>query len=203
MQQRCALVDRRSRHIDGFGLHGEYSRGCGHHRSPGDRGRTSPGGRTGTEILRTAAVTLTGTAVDFCPLNTPPPVLPLLAVFVIGDVQPHAVGDDVNFWGAQWWKNNIMSGFVGPGASRASFKGFATSAELRCGGSWQSRPGNSSNPPATIATDIAVVVTSTVVKSGRDISGDIKQIVVVHQDGGYGPNPGHRGNGQVTSIVCP
>ena len=96
-----------------------------------------------------------------------------------------------------------MSGLVGPGASRASFKGFATSAELRCGGSWQSRPGNSSNPPATIAADIAVVVTSTVVKSGPDIRGDIKQIVVVHHDGGYGPNPGHRGNGQVTSIVCP
>ena len=31
----------------------------------------------------------------------------------------------------------------------------------------------------------------------------IKQIVVVHQDGGYGPNPGHAGNGRVTSIVCP
>ena len=160
-------------------------------------------GGTGTDVFRTGAVTLTNTAVNFCPTNTPPPVPPLLPVFVIGDVEPHAVGNNVNFWGAQWWKSNIMSGLIGPGASRASFKGFATSAELLCGGFWQSRPGNSPPPPNTIAADIAVVVTSTVVKDGPNLSGDIKQIVVVHQDGGYGPNPGHAGNGRVTSIVCP
>jgi Ice-binding-like len=160
-------------------------------------------GGTGTTTTPTGAVTLTGTEVDFCPTNTPPPVPPLLPVFVIGDVEPHAVGNVVNFWGAQWWKNNIMSGLTSPGASRASFKGFATSAPLLCGGVWQSRPGNSSDPPATIAPDIAVVVTSTVIKDGATLSGDIKQIVIVHQDGGYGPNPGHAGNGLVTSIVCP
>ena len=123
-------------------------------------------------------------------------------MFVIGDLEPHAVGNVVNFWGAQWWKNNIMSGLTTPGASRASFKGFATRAELQCGGRWESRPGNSPPPPATIAADIAVVVTSNVVKDGPNLSGNIKQIVVVHQDGGYGPNPGHAGNGPVTSIVC-
>ena len=159
-------------------------------------------GGTGTTVLRTGAVTLTNTVVDFCPGNAPPPP-PLLPVFVIGDVEPHAVGNVVNFWGAQWWKNNIMSGFVGPGASRASFKGFATRAALLCGGVWESLPGNSPPPPATIPADIAVVVTSTVVKNGPNLSGDIKQIVVVHQDGNYGPNPGHAGNGRVTSIVCP
>jgi hypothetical protein len=159
-------------------------------------------GGTGTTSPRTGAVTLTNTVIDFCPTNTPPPVPPLLPVFVIGDVEPHAVGNVVNFWGAQWWKNNIMSGFVGPGASRASFKGFATRAQLVCGGAWESLPGNSSNPPSTIAADIAVVVTSTVVKDGPKLSGNIKQIVVVHQDGGYGPNPGHAGNGRVSSIVC-
>jgi hypothetical protein len=158
-------------------------------------------GGTGTDSNRTGAVTLTGTVIDFCTADTPqgPPVLP---VFVIGDVEPHAVGNTVNFWGAQWWKNNVMSGLTSPGASRASFKGFATRATLLCGGAWESRPGNSSDPPATIAPDIAVVVTSTVVKDGPNLSGNIKQIVVVHQDGGYGPNPGHAGNGQVTSIVC-
>jgi hypothetical protein len=160
-------------------------------------------GGTGTTTNRTGAVTLTGTAVDFCGTTSSPPVPPLIPVFVIGDVEPHAVGNVVNFWGAQWWKNNIMSGFVGPGASRASFKGFATRSTLLCGGTWESRPGNSPPPPATIPADIAVVVTSTVVKDGPDLSGDIKQIVVVHQDGGYGPNPGHAGNGRVTSIVCP
>ena len=160
-------------------------------------------GGTGTASQPTGAVTLTGTVIDFCTANTPSPGPPLLPVFVIGDVEPHAVGNDVNFWGAQWWKNNIMSGTVSPGASRASFKGFATLADLRCGGFWESLPGNSSRPPDTIAADIAVVVTSTVVKNGPNLSGDITQIVVVHQDGGYGPNPGHAGNGRVTSIVCP
>ncbi len=151
---------------------------------------------------RTGAVTLTGTVVDFCPTNAPPPVPPLVPVFVIGDVEPHAVGNVVNFWGAQWWKNNFMSGIVGPGASRASFKGFATRAELVCGGFWESLPGNSPPPPASIAAEIAVVVTSTVIKSGPNLRGNIAQIVVVSQDGGYGPNPGHAGNGLVTSVVC-
>ena len=159
-------------------------------------------GGIGDPSLRTGAVTLNNTVVDFCPTNTPPPQPPLLGVFVIGDVEPHAVGNDVNFWGAQWWKNNIMSGVTRPGNSRASFKGFAR-ANLVCGGVWESRPGNSPPPPATIPMDIAVVVTSTVVKDGPNLSGDIKQIVVVHQDGGYGPNPGHAGNGRVISIVCP
>lgn len=159
-------------------------------------------GGTGTTALRTGAVTLTGAVVDFCPTNAPPPVPPLVPVFVIGDVEPHAVGNVVNFWGAQWWKNNTMSGIVSPGASRASFKGFATRAELVCGGFWESLPGNSPPPPATIPAEIAVVVTSTVVKTGPNLGGNIAQIVVVSQDGGYGPNPGHAGNGLVTSVVC-
>lgn len=159
-------------------------------------------GGIGTTTLRTGAVTLTGTTIDFCGTSTSPPQPPLLPVFVIGDVEPHAVGSVVNFWGAQWWKNNIMSGVVIPGASRASFKGYATSAQLLCGGTWESRPGNSAPPPATIPANIAVVVTSTVVKNGPNLSGNIRQIVVVHQDGGYGPNPGHDGNGPVASIVC-
>jgi hypothetical protein len=140
--------------------------------------------------------------VDFCytvtytPFTPPPQV----ALFVIGDVEAHALGDNVNFWGAQWWKNNDMSGFVANGV--ASFKGYADLSDNVCGGTWTSRPGNSSNPPATIGTDVAIIVTSTVNKAGPNISGDIRQIVIVHQDGGYGPNPGHRGNGPVTSIVC-
>jgi hypothetical protein len=121
-------------------------------------------------------------------------------LFVIGDVEPHGIGDVVNFWGAQWWKNNDMSGFVSNGV--ASFKGFATQADNFCGGTWQSRPGNSSNPPATIPDFVAIIVTDTVVKNGPNISGNIKEIVIVQHDGNYGPNPGHRGGGPVTTIVC-
>lgn len=124
-----------------------------------------------------------------------------LPLFVIGDVEPHAVGDVVNFWGAQWHKNNFMSGFVSKGV--ASFKGYASNAQDFCGGKWESRPGNSSKPPATIPAEVAVIVTDTLLKNGPNISGTIKQIVLVRHDRKYGPNPGHRGSGPVTEILCP
>ena len=123
-----------------------------------------------------------------------------IAVFVIGDTEANDIGATVNFWGAQWWKNNQMSGVVGDGVAR--FKGYATTSDNICGGTWQSRPGNSYDPPDTLDGDIAVIETSTVIKDGAAISGDIKRIVMVHQDGGYGPNPGHDGNGVVTTVVC-
>ena len=149
-----------------------------------------------TACLNPAGLDFTGT-VSFTPGAPPHPV----ALFVIGDAEAHNIGSSVNFWGSQWWKNNKMSGVVSSGV--ASFKGYATMSDNACGGTWQSLPGNSSNPPDMIASDVAIIVTSQVIKSGSNISGDIKQIVMVHQDGGYGPNPGHAGNGRVTSIVCP
>ena len=39
-------------------------------------------------------------------------------------------------------------------------------------------------------------------KDGPEISGTVKQIVIVHSDGGYGPASGHRGNGTVTRVFC-
>ncbi len=123
-------------------------------------------------------------------------------MFVIGDAELHRAGlDTVNFWGSQWWKNNVMSGAVSNGV--ASFKGYASDSDSFCGGMWETRPGNSSNPPDTIPDDVLIIVTDTVNKDGPDITGDIKQILVVHSDGGYGPNPGHRGNGLVTAVLCP
>jgi len=106
----------------------------------------------------------------------------------------------VNFWGSQWWKNNPMTQFHDNGWP--SFKGYATTADNFCGGTWTSRVGNSPPPPATISDDINVIVTSNVWKDGPDIRGNIKQIIVVHQDGGYGPNPGHDGNGPVVNVLC-
>ena len=100
----------------------------------------------------------------------------------------------VNFWGAQWWKNNQMSGFVSNGV--ASFKGFATQAEQLL---WR----HVAEPPGQqLESAVAIIVTDTVVKNGPNISGNIKEIVIVQHDGNYGPNPGHRGGGPVTTIVC-
>jgi hypothetical protein len=122
-----------------------------------------------------------------------PATVPL---FVIGDVEPHAIGNSVNFWGAQWWKNNFMSGFVSHGV--ASFKGYANKADDFCGGEWQTRPGNSSGPPPTIPNPAAIIVTDTVVKQGPNIGGNIKEILLVSR---YGPKPGHRSTGIVPTIV--
>ena len=128
---------------------------------------------------------------------TPPIPIPL---FVIGDEEAHGIGDVVNFWGAQWWKNNQMTGQTDPGYQ--SFKGFASSANNFCGGVWSTQPGNSSDPPATIPADVAIIVTTKVLKNGNLISGDIKQIVLVHHDGNYDDNPGHAGGGPVTTVLC-
>lgn len=110
------------------------------------------------------------------------------------------MGAVVNFWGAQWWQNNFMSGFVDTGV--ASFKGYASSADNFCGGTWKSRVGNSPPPPAVIGQPVTIIVTSTITKHGPDIEGNIVKILTVTHDGKYGPNPGHRGSGPVTEVLC-
>ncbi len=131
---------------------------------------------------------------------TPAPPPPAIPLFVIGDVEPHGVGAVVNFWGAQWWKNNPTS--ITPDNGWQSFKGFAPIAGT-CGQTWSSGPGNSDPPPAPpLSSDIAIIVTNTVTKSGNTLGGNIVQIVIVHQDGNYSDNPGHAGGGTVTSVVC-
>jgi hypothetical protein len=124
----------------------------------------------------------------------------LFTSFVIGDLDA-VVGNHVTFWSAQWWKKNHLS----KGGSPASFKGFADSPNPNpptCGGTWQSDPGNSSDPPPSVAADITVIVSSLVTKSGPVTSGDVPMMVIVHTDPGYGPAPGHEGTGTVTAVVC-
>ena len=135
------------------------------------------------------------------PTATPTPTpTPIVTGFVIGDLDA-VVGNHVTFWGAQWWKLNHLSG----GPAPASFKGFANSPNPNppaCGGTWQSDPGNSSGPPESVPADITVIVSSLITKSGPIISGDVPEMVIVHTDPGYSPNPGHEGTGTVTAVVC-
>jgi hypothetical protein len=117
-------------------------------------------------------------------------------MFVIGD-QSADVGSVV-FWGAQWWKDNGLSGGLAP----ASFKGFADTATEACGEPWTTRPGNSSFPPATAEGVMPMVVSTLVTKSGPVIAGDVEKVVLVDVNPGYEPNPGHYGTGTVVGVVC-
>jgi hypothetical protein len=108
----------------------------------------------------------------------------------------------VEFWGAQWAKNNHPSGGAAPNA----FKGFAdftTTTPPACGTTWSTRPGNSSKPPAApLPTDMVIIVSSKVTQRGSTITGNIVHLVVVKVTPGYAPNPGHAGTGRVEGVVC-
>jgi len=47
--------------------------------------------------------------VDFSGTVSYTPAARPVALFVIGDVEAHNIGANVNFWGAQWWKNNTIA----------------------------------------------------------------------------------------------
>jgi PKD domain len=119
--------------------------------------------------------------------------------FVIGDGNS-AVGTDVTFWGAQWWKLNTLS----PGTAPASFKGFALEPSTpSCGTNWTTGPGNSPPPPAgPLPSFMGVIVSSSISKSGSEISGDTVHMVVVQTNPGYSNNPGHPGTGTVVAQIC-
>jgi hypothetical protein len=118
------------------------------------------------------------------------------STFVVGDKS--ATGA-VTFWGAQWSKLNRVSG----GAAPDAFKGFALVAPATCGASWTTGPGNSPDPPAgTLPAYMAVLVTSSVTKSGSTISGTTAHVVIVKTDPAYKNDPGHAGTGTVVATVC-
>jgi len=124
--------------------------------------------------------------------------------FAIGDKEnkPNA---SVNFWGAQWAKNNPVSS----GTVVSAFKGFVAMPKApSCGAIWTTSPGNSTPPPmGSLPTYMGVIVTSRYAKSGSLISGDTFHIVIVNTtnsgyDPGIDPNPGHPGTGKVVATVC-
>ncbi|HYY93397.1 MAG TPA: MBG domain-containing protein, partial [Pyrinomonadaceae bacterium] len=121
--------------------------------------------------------------------------------FVIGDLNA-TVGKQVTFWGAQWAKSNALSG----GAVPSSFKGFANqtgNGPATCGGAWTTDPGNSAGPPNSVPAYMAVVVSSSIKKSGSTITGNVFRIVIVKTAPGYDSDPGHAGTGMVVAVLCP
>jgi hypothetical protein len=116
--------------------------------------------------------------------------------FVVGD---QSAAGAVTYWGAKWSKLNRVSGGDAPDA----FKGFALVAPAQCGGRWTTGPGNSPAPPAgPLPTYLAVLVTSSVTKSGPSLSGTTTHVVIVKTDAGYKNDPGHAGTGTVVATVC-
>jgi len=130
----------------------------------------------------------TDTAVDHVLLYAP-------SGFVIGDLNS-AIGGHVTYWGAQWWKLNSLTG----GAAPAAFKGYAnTPGASDTVTAWTTKPGNSSEPPATVPTFMSVIVAGDIAQDGSTISGDAPHIVIVQTDPGYAPDPGHAGQGMVVA----
>jgi hypothetical protein len=133
--------------------------------------------------------------------------LPSSGGFVVGDLTADRTvsgspvnGTSVNFWGSQYWKNNSYSGVVN---APASMKGYISNApSLSCGVNWTSNPGNSSNPPSTVPVNMVTVVASTITQSGSTELGNIKHLVIVQTEAGYGPAPGHDGNGKIIATIC-
>jgi hypothetical protein len=121
--------------------------------------------------------------------------------FSIGDLNA-AVGQKVTFWGAQWSKKNSLSG----GAAPSSFKGFANNTSpnpANCGGTWTTPAGGDTGAPASVPKFITIIVTSSAIKSGSTIGGNVTKLVIIQVDPGYTPNPDTPGTGTVYSVVCP
>jgi hypothetical protein len=126
--------------------------------------------------------------------------------FVIGDLAdpPPIVGDSVTWWSSQWVQLNPMSG----GPAPASMKGFAgfednpTGTPRICGSSWTTDTGNATPPPPSVPPFMGVLVSSLITQNGSVITGNIKQVVVVHNNPGYAPDPGHPGTGTIVAVVC-
>ncbi|HEV7570810.1 MAG TPA: carboxypeptidase regulatory-like domain-containing protein [Thermoanaerobaculia bacterium] len=163
----------------------------------------------GTGSIRLVA-SFAGDASNVPALTSVPVILYQPQSFVIwgGNAIPPHIGDHVNFWGSQW-DRQVTGGDYG---SNASFKGWATpvaSALVPCGLTghangtcWTSKPGNSS-PPALIERYVSVIVSTSIVKNGNSIDGNIAAVVVVRVDASpaYANDPGKPGYGTIVAVI--
>jgi hypothetical protein len=110
--------------------------------------------------------------------------------FVIwgGNTDGVQVGRDYTFHGSQWSKQ-VKQGTYGAGSS---FKGFATNLNAAAT-SWTTTTGSTTGLPAQVGDVISVLVSTSITKSGSNITGNAtKQVLLVVDDpSDYRPN----GNG--------
>ncbi len=139
------------------------------------------------------------------------------ASFVVwgGNPEDLAVGQRVQFWGAQW--DRQVTG--GDYRAAADFKGYAKSAlapgatceaersttsepplDQAC---WTSKTGASSAPPATVGPYLGLLVSTSIDQAGSTVFGNVAATVVVRVDpgSGYSPDPGHPGFGTIVAVI--
>jgi len=151
------------------------------------------------------------------PASTTAPVLiyqPSSFVIWGGNTPGLQVGQRINFWGSQW-EQQVTGGDYN---ARGSFKGYGTVPSSPIGlceptatttgtprldpSCWTSKTGNS-NPPATVADFIQVIVSTSAALSGATVYGNIAATVVVQVDRTvpYAPDPGHPGFGTIVAVI--
>jgi choice-of-anchor C domain-containing protein len=118
--------------------------------------------------------------------------------FVIGDLAATAGNARVTFWGAQWARNNPMSGGQSPHAFNGFLNGTTTPAS---GDAWTSRPGKVSNPPPTVPQFMGVIVSSVVRKKGSVMTGNVGMIAVIETNPDYGLCSGRPGTGRLVALL--
>lgn len=104
--------------------------------------------------------------------------------FVISD-RAAKVGATVTFWSPSWASRNVPS----QGRKVPEFRGFASAATTvppKVGATWRGTGAASAKPPRTLPRVIAVVVTSSVRKSGTRISGNVVRIVLIRRGTTFG-----------------
>lgn len=129
--------------------------------------------------------------------------------FVVGDLEATGPRAALTWWSSQWATINQMSGGPAP-ASMKGFSGFEDnplpsplpSLKALCGMTWTTDTGNSTPPPQSVPDDMFVIVSSHITQNGSVISGDIKELILVHNNPGYAPDPGHPGTGTELILVC-
>lgn len=114
--------------------------------------------------------------------------------FVVGDLSSTG---SLFFWGSEWSKHNTLSG----GAAPKQFKGFSLGSAT-CDEAWNTGPGSSPPPPATVPEYTAMIVASRITSASETIKGDTADVVIVRTDPGYGPTPEQPGTGTALATLC-